>query len=82
LKDLDAMKRRGEMMSEGDIVTEADLRKVETRKGELLRLQRWLSQQEVKLVEARQTNEGLKKEIWRVRHDLKFGNGSKRFGTT
>jgi hypothetical protein len=80
LKDLDAMRRKGEMMGEGEMMTPEDLQRVEARKAELLRLQRLLSQKEVRLVEARQTNEALKKELWRVRHNLKYRSAG-RFGT-
>jgi hypothetical protein len=47
LKDLDTMKRKGEMVSEGEMVAPEDLQRVEARKAELLRLQRSLSQKEV-----------------------------------
>jgi hypothetical protein len=47
LKDLSAMKRKGEMVSEGEMVVPEYLPTVEARKAELLRLQRMLSQKEV-----------------------------------
>jgi chromosome segregation ATPase len=80
LKDLDAMKRKSEMLGEDEMVAPEDLQRVEGRKAELLRLQRLLSQKEVRLLEARQDNEALKKELWRVRHNLKFRSAA-RFGT-
>jgi hypothetical protein len=80
LKDLDAMRRKSEMVAEKELATPEDFQNLEARKRELVRMQRLIAQKEVRLVEARQTNEGLKKEIWRVRHDLKFRSARSRLG--
>jgi hypothetical protein len=78
LKDLDAIRRKALMRAEGEMATQEDGKRLEAQRVELVRLQRVMVGKEERLVEARQGNQALKKELWRVRHDLKFRVGTGR----
>jgi hypothetical protein len=71
LKDLDTMKRKSST-DQGTLEKEEDRIRIEGLEKELAGLKKRLALKEQKLVEARQKNQELKGDIWRMRHELKF----------
>jgi hypothetical protein len=72
LTDLDSMKRRTLMTTDQPLTNAEDLTKVEAQKKHLMKIKRGIMMRDDALKRVRQENESLKKDVWRIRHELRF----------
>jgi chromosome segregation ATPase len=69
VRDLESMKTSAE---QGKIERQEDWIELNALKSQLAAKRKQLAQKEGKLVEVRQTNQELKAQVWRMRHELRF----------
>jgi chromosome segregation ATPase len=76
MKELELMKNRTMARTDQPLVKPQDHAKVEAQKKNLEKLTRRRIGKEENLNQVRGTNQDLKREIWRIRHDLRFASSS------
>jgi septal ring factor EnvC (AmiA/AmiB activator) len=68
------MKRRTLLRTAQALTTREDLEKLEALKKEVSRLEKAVAHKDEELEKLQHNNDHLKKEIWRVRHELRFSS--------
>jgi chromosome segregation ATPase len=72
MTSLDSMKRKCLMTTEAQLLTQNDLATVEARKKQVTKWQRALLTQDDRLRTLHHENETLKRDLWRLQHELRF----------
>jgi chromosome segregation ATPase len=72
MKEFELMKSRADARSAGEMVRQDDVQRLEAQKKQLENLKRRLVAKDDVLSETRGRNQELKRELWGIRHEIRF----------